>query len=137
MCFYLVENDLTRNKVLQRKIRKTSDCDTSHQIIFAMDFLSLESALLLQGGTPYFGYGWSDPSSSGTTTDDGTVDGGSIYGPSNVGSSRGVGVAGGDYYSHGVGYGSDNHVAKLQTPLDPLLKELKGSMHLLQDHRMY
>lgn len=89
-----------------------------------MDFLSLESALLLQGGTPYFGYGWSDPS-SGNTADDGTVDGGSIYGPSNVGSSRGVGVAGGDYYSHGVGYGSDNHVAKLQTPLDPLLKELK------------
>ena len=89
-----------------------------------MDFLSLESALLLQGGTPYFGYGWSDPSSSGNAADDGTVDG-SIYGPSNVVNSRGVGVAGGDYYSHGVGYGSDNHVAKLQTPLDPLLKELK------------
>ncbi|KAL7500860.1 hypothetical protein ACHAWT_010361 [Skeletonema menzelii] len=89
-----------------------------------MDFLSLESALLLQGGTPYFGYGWSDPSSSGNKADDGTVDG-SIYGPSNAANSRGVGVAGGDYYSHGVGYGSDNHVAKLQTPLDPLLKELK------------
>ena len=90
-----------------------------------MDFLSLESALLLQGGTPYFGYGWSDPSSSGNGEDDGTVDGSIVYsGTSNVVNSRGVGV-GGDYYSHGVGYGSDNHVAKLQTPLDPLLKELK------------
>jgi tetratricopeptide (TPR) repeat protein len=88
-----------------------------------MDFLSLENALLLQGGTPYFGYGWSDPSSSGNAADDGTVDG-SIYGPSNGVNSRGVGL-GCDYYSHGVGYGSDNHVAKLQTPLDPLLKELK------------
>ena len=87
-----------------------------------MDFLRLESALLLQNGNS-FGCGWSDPSSSGNAADDGTVDG-SIYGSSSIVNGRGVGI-GGDYYSHGVGYGSENHVAKLHTPLDPLLKELK------------
>src|SRR5210317_586821 len=85
-----------------------------------MDFLSLESALLLQGTEPYYGYGWSS-----TSIDDGTVDG-SLYGSANgASSSRVGGGGGGDYYSHGVGYGSDNHVAKIQTPLDPLLKDLK------------
>ena len=85
-----------------------------------MDFLSLESALLLQGTEPYYGYGWSS-----TSIDDGTVDG-SLYGSANgANSSRVGGGGGGDYYSHGVGYGSDNHVAKIQTPLDPLLKDLK------------
>lgn len=101
-----------------------------------MDFVSLESALLVQGGDPYYGYGWSlDPMSSSANIGGGAdaADGGSsIVGPSSV-----VGARGGDGYSGslggggggiiGDGYGSNNGGVsnRLSTPLDPLLKYLR------------
>ena len=106
------------------------------------DFLSLENALLLQGGEPYYGHGWS---SSTTPTafgyDSSSVDGGgtsrdgsSIVGPSRIVGSAGVvtrsssSVAG--LYSYGNNQSSSsslptNNNNKLPTPLDPLLKYLK------------
>mmetsp|Transcript_20902 Transcript_20902/g.45314 ORF Transcript_20902/g.45314 Transcript_20902/m.45314 type:complete len:3366 (+) Transcript_20902:339-10436(+) len=80
-----------------------------------MDFLPLESALLLQGGDT-----WSlDPTAPASGGTDGPVDGSSsIIGPSNIVGSSTRGVGG--YYCS-----SDHNVAKLPTPLDPLLKYLK------------
>mmetsp|Transcript_15876 Transcript_15876/g.34203 ORF Transcript_15876/g.34203 Transcript_15876/m.34203 type:complete len:672 (+) Transcript_15876:322-2337(+) len=109
-----------------------------------MDFLSLESALLLQGGEPYYGYGWSGsdptvfPSGIGGV---GAMGGGSIVGHSSsvAGGGGGVGARGVSSATGGYGTGGydrhhhyqnhHHHVVannKLPaTPLDPLLKYLK------------
>ena len=107
-----------------------------------MDYLSLESALLLQGGEPYYGYGWSskmDPTSSAMNSlmEDGHLGGYTTsteasgmnanitagYGGA-ISCGGGVGVGGGGI----VGNRNRAHnqtVARMPTPLDQLLLYLK------------
>lgn len=86
-----------------------------------MDFLSLENALLIQGGEPYYGYGWSDPTANGGGVDDGSTRS-SIIGPSQT--SRGS-IFMGEISYFNANISSDSNNNKLSTPIDPILKHLK------------
>ena len=113
-----------------------------------MDFPSLDSARLLQGGEPYHGNGWSlvDAAAGGGASGGGgadVTDGGSIQGPSS-GSTVGGGSlssysesvpggGGGGYYNSTGGYYDCGHSCGIAdrhplpvTPLDPLLTYLRG-----------